>query len=50
MEEFYRAWTHDKITPAAALVRARHALQHDPRYAHPYYWAPFVLQGTDTTN
>jgi len=28
-----------------ALRRAALELMHDPRYAHPFYWAPFVLVG-----
>lgn len=49
MQEFYRAWIRDDLTPAAALVRARRALQRDSRYAHPYYWAPFVLLGPNSS-
>lgn len=30
---------------AEALRRARLALLHDPHYAHPFYWAPFVVVG-----
>jgi CHAT domain-containing protein len=33
---------HDK---AAALRQAKLALIAQPRYSHPYYWAPFVLVG-----
>ena len=31
--------------PAAALRRAKLATLRQPGYAHPYYWAPFVLVG-----
>lgn len=30
---------------AAALRAAQLQLLRDPRYAHPYYWAPFILMG-----
>ena len=32
---------------AAALRNAEMALEHDPRYRHPFYWAGFVLLGND---
>lgn len=28
-----------------AMRRAQLAVMHDPRFAHPYYWAPFVVLG-----
>ncbi len=30
---------------AESLRRAQLAVMHDPRFAHPYYWAPFVILG-----
>lgn len=30
---------------AESLRRAQLAVMHDPRFAHPYYWAPFVVLG-----
>ena len=30
---------------AEAMRRAQLAVKNDPRYAHPFYWAPFVLVG-----
>jgi len=32
-------------TPAAALREAQRSLMRDRRYAHPFYWAPFVVVG-----
>ena len=32
---------------AGSLRRARLSLMNDPRYEHPYYWAPFILIGRD---
>ncbi len=32
---------------ANALRQAQLALMRDPQYQHPYYWAPFVLIGSD---
>ncbi|MEK6336090.1 MAG: CHAT domain-containing protein [Acidobacteriota bacterium] len=28
-----------------AMRRAQLAVMHDPRFAHPYYWAPFIVLG-----
>lgn len=30
---------------AEALRRAQLSVMHDPRFAHPYYWAPFIVLG-----
>lgn len=48
MDAFYRGLRrgHDK---AEALRLAKVELRSDPRYAHPYYWAPFVLLGRGET-
>jgi len=35
---------------AEALRQARLALLHDPHYAHPFYWAPFVVVGEGSSN
>ena len=32
-------------TPAGALAQAQRDLMSDSRYAHPYYWAGYVLTG-----
>ncbi len=45
MQKFYRAMLVEKLAPAAALRTAQLALARDPRWAAPYYWSGFVLQG-----
>ncbi|HVS10717.1 MAG TPA: CHAT domain-containing tetratricopeptide repeat protein, partial [Planctomycetota bacterium] len=44
MAELYEGLA-DGLPKAEALRRARLAVRADPRFAHPYYWAPFVLLG-----
>lgn len=44
MVEFHRQLL-DGRRPAAALRLAQNVLRRDPRYAHPYYWAPFMVVG-----
>lgn len=39
-------YTNDpEIGRAEALRRSMLALMDDPRFAHPFYWAPFVIVG-----
>jgi len=54
MQTFYRNWTTGSpLSKAEALRRAQVAFLHGPPdqtapkppYAHPYYWAPFILIG-----
>ncbi len=45
MQKFYRAMVVEKLAPAAALRSAQLAMARDPRWAAPYYWSGFVLQG-----
>lgn len=45
MQHFYRAMLVAKLPPTAALRAAQLALARDPRWAAPYYWSGFVLQG-----
>lgn len=45
MKRFYRGMLTDGLTPAAALRAAQLELAADRRWASPYFWAPFVLQG-----
>lgn len=46
MERFYRKMLGpEKMTPSAALRAAQIEMMLDKRWADPYYWAAFVLQG-----
>jgi CHAT domain-containing protein len=42
---FYEGLRSGTISKAHALQAAQRALASDPRYAHPAYWAPFLLIG-----
>ncbi|MBI2265906.1 MAG: CHAT domain-containing protein [Armatimonadetes bacterium] len=44
MGEFYSGLKAGK-TKAQALREAQVRLLRDPKYAHPFYWAPFILEG-----
>jgi CHAT domain-containing protein len=45
MKRFYRGMLVDRLTPAAALRAAQRDVAAGRRWASPYFWAPFVLQG-----
>lgn len=45
MVRFYQGMLKEGRPPAAALRAAQLSLMNDKRWASPYYWAPFVLQG-----
>ncbi len=46
MARFYDALlAGERFSPAAALRQAQLSLACEPRWAHPHYWAGFVLQG-----
>lgn len=45
MTEFYRGIKQDGLSKAEALQRAQLKVRANPRYAHPYYWAGFMLFG-----
>jgi len=45
MVRFYREMLKEGKPPAAALRAAQLSLMKEKRWASPYYWAPFVLQG-----
>jgi CHAT domain-containing protein len=42
---FYGELKGSRVSKAEALRRAQQALLDDPRYAHPFYWSPFLLIG-----
>ncbi len=45
MKRFYRGMLAEGLTAGAALRKAQGQIAAIPRWASPYYWAPFVLQG-----
>ncbi len=45
MKRFYRGVLQQKLPPSAALRAAQRQMAQDPRWASPYYWAGFVMQG-----
>ena len=45
MKAFYRGMLQQHLPPAAALRAAQLHLSQDSRWAAPYFWAGFVLQG-----
>ncbi|MEM9273272.1 MAG: CHAT domain-containing protein [Cyanobacteria bacterium P01_F01_bin.143] len=45
MSEFYRHLNQPDTNKAQALRQAQLSLMQEPKYQHPYYWAPFVLVG-----
>jgi len=45
MEHFYEGVLKQGLRPAAALRAAQIAIRREKRWASPYYWAAFTLQG-----
>jgi CHAT domain-containing protein len=45
IESFYTKIKNEKMSKAEALQKAQIEMIRDERYAHPYYWAPFILIG-----
>ena len=45
MKKFYAGLVQRRLPPAAALRQAQREMARDPRWAAPYFWAGFVLQG-----
>ena len=45
MKKFYRGMLQQHLPAAAALRAAQVQMSLDPRWASPYFWAGFVLQG-----
>ena len=45
MGRFYRGMLKEGLRPAAALRQAQMEMQAQKRWADPYYWAAFTIQG-----
>ncbi|UBF30426.1 CHAT domain-containing protein (plasmid) [Kovacikia minuta CCNUW1] len=45
VNQFYTDWQESKLSKAEALQKAQQALIASETYAHPAYWAPFILVG-----
>ena len=45
MIALHRSLVHG-LSPPTALRRAALSLRNDPAFAHPFYWAPFVVIGS----
>ena len=45
MADMYRKHQDSHLSKIEALRQAQITLQAQPRYSHPYYWAPFILMG-----
>ena len=45
MENFYWHYVANRQTKGKAIQLAMQAVRAKPEYAHPYYWAPFVVMG-----
>ena len=45
MKQFYGNMLEKEMSPAEALQQAQLAIKSEKRWASPYYWAAFVLQG-----
>jgi CHAT domain-containing protein len=45
MSRFYERMFKDRMRPAAALRAAQVSMWREKRWAAPYYWAAFILQG-----
>jgi CHAT domain-containing protein len=43
MQTFYQHLRMPGVSKARALQQAQVVLLKDPRYADPYFWAPFLL-------
>lgn len=45
MADMYKRRQSQRLTKIEALRQAQLSLMAQPRYAHPFYWAPFILMG-----
>ena len=50
MKDMYPAMLEQGMTPAAALRAAKLRVMQDKRWAAPYYWAGFIIQGEYTNH
>jgi CHAT domain-containing protein len=46
MKSFYTPVVKSGASYALALTEAKRKLVANPKWQHPFYWAPFVLVGT----
>ena len=46
MTDMYQRRQAQGLSKIEALRQAQLALMAQPKYAHPFYWAPFILMGT----
>jgi CHAT domain-containing protein len=46
MQEFYANLRDPRVGKAEAMRRAQAKLLADPQYAHPFFWAPFIVVGS----
>jgi CHAT domain-containing protein len=45
MADMYRQRQQHGLSKIGALQQAQRAMLNSTRYAHPFYWAPFILMG-----
>lgn len=45
MTDFYQAFSQPGTSKVQALRRAQQAMIENPRFAHPFFWSPFILVG-----
>jgi CHAT domain-containing protein len=45
MADMYKQRQDKSLTKIEALRQAQISLLSQPKYAHPFYWAPFILMG-----
>ena len=45
MADLYQQRQSQRLSKMEALRQAQLGLLAQPRYAHPFYWAPFILMG-----
>jgi len=45
MADFYQALSQPGTSKVQALRRAQQAMIENPRFAHPFFWSPFILVG-----